>query len=161
MKKNFAYFAALGMTGIAMFSGCSFLDGVTDSPTADTILDAELFSSAANYRDVAKCDLLINKEKSEECKNIVDALLLTDSAVNYEDVSFCKKISLSRYKQACSSMVGSESERTKLMKEQERHAQNIADQASKFIREGNLEGCKTLPDENFRLMCEINIKASQ
>jgi hypothetical protein len=147
-----------GISLIAVFALTACFSEQKEELTTETILDNELLSAAVSYRDVNKCAMIANAEKKAECNEVVNSLGIIDMAVSAEDKSICSQINLPKYKSACVSSVESETERTRIMKEKETYIQGLADKAGKYISEGNLEGCKSLADANYRQMCEAAIQ---
>lgn len=147
-----------GLTLLTLFTLSACNNEKQEELNTETILDNELLSAAVSYRDVNKCAMIVDEGKKVECQEVVAALGIIDMAVNVEDKSLCSQINISRYKSACVSSVESEMERTRIMKEKEAYVQGLADKAGEYISEGDLEGCKSLADANYRQMCEAAIQ---
>ena len=166
MKKNFAYLAAFGLTGLVVLSGCSLSGDNQKSkeyvaPTADTILDDELFSDAIQGRSLLKCNMIADATKKSECTVVIESFKFTYEALAGGDVKLCKKIELPRYRELCELEVKANENAAIDSEKEEARVQGEADKVSELIQKGDLEGCKTLADANFRGMCEANIKATQ
>lgn len=127
------------------------------STEANLAIDSNIYAQATTANELEQCDLIADSTKKDECKDVVEANLLTIEAVKKMDPKLCAEIKLDRSKQNCELMV-----KNNLTQQQEAEKQTmILQDDNKLSHEmaatGKLKNCDKVQDPNFRNQCRLNI----
>ncbi len=155
MKKVLSL-SVLTIALVTLLSGCALLDKILpeeDQVDAETVLNDEYYKLAVEYGDVAKCEMITDGSMTSECLDVVEAMLLTDQARAEMDASLCDAIALPKYADNCKEEVEA------LIAYEEKDAEvsafykTQAELVDSLIKDGNLNGCDQVKDENYKLDC--------
>jgi len=148
---------------LSLFVSCGRSDdqNKTSQPailSADSILDQQIYQSALYAKDASKCADISDAETVEECKNVIESLLLMEKASLTLDKSLCNKIKLKRYKETCLANV---QEGLSAKEEQEKNEQKEIENVE-ISQEATDKGDHTIcdeieDDESMRNTCKLNI----
>ncbi|MFC1616367.1 hypothetical protein ACFL21_04450 [Patescibacteria group bacterium] len=130
---------------------------------ADDLLDQEIYNRALGNKDNSECDKIENNDLKDECKEIVDAIIIKDEAVTKLDASLCEDIELKRYKSDCTDLVNSlikeqkeKEERIELEQSEEQERRNFEQEA---METKNPDLCDKIEDEGQLYTCKFNVIA--
>lgn len=167
MKK----FLAILLLAILAFSGCDLFEKEEEKEEANktinasTILDDESYKWAVEGENVELCENITDADKKDECKKVVQALILTDEAVVEANKSFCADIKLESYKENCEEVVESKLEQQVLEEEKVAELEENNEKAFKIeedaVAKKDANICNDIKDENQKYSCRFNILANQ
>lgn len=128
-----------------------------EQTNADIALDANIYAQATIANNLEQCDLIQNKETKTECKDVVQANLLTMEAREKMDTKLCADIKLERYKENCEFMVNAKVEKADEQKKNQERIITESGLVEKLISEGNIKKCDQLKDPNYLEQCKLQI----
>ncbi|MFH1284011.1 MAG: hypothetical protein ABIH78_00255 [Candidatus Peregrinibacteria bacterium] len=162
MKKTAILIFALA-SALTVLTACSQSEPVT--PSADSILDDQIFTTATGAQDLEKCSEILSSTKKDECKMVVESLNVTDEAVKNVDKSACNAITDERYKDNCINSVEAqlayqnraETYQEDIQKQQEENASI----QSRATAKKDADICNEMKDDNQKYSCRYNVLADQ
>jgi len=163
MKK----FLAILLLATLVLSGCSLFEKketalqATQEVNADSILDNQIYEQAVLNKDAGSCDEVLNAATKEECKKVVDALILTDKAVQKMDDSYCEDIKLERYAKNCEELVEGNIEREEENEKAIEQDENNLEIEQQAVDKGDATLCDGITEESRKNACKYNVLANQ
>lgn len=144
---------------LSLFVACGQSDDSSDTSqtallSADSILDNQIYQGALYAKDGSKCADISDAGTAEECKNVIESLILMDEASLTLDKSLCNKIKLKRYEEECEKTVKSALDR----KEDEEKMYKLSQEASDK-NDANI--CDGIKDEGVKYSCRYNVLANK
>lgn len=129
--------------------------------SADTILDNQILEQAAKLKSLTECEKILTESKKDECKKVVNSLLLTDQAVADASKSTCQKIELARYKENCENLVNQVIIEKEKAEKAAQTAKELLERREtlglKAVEKHDITLCDQIGDKNFREECIFNV----
>jgi len=138
---------------------------VTDVPTQDAILDAEIFTDAVGRNDAALCDEILESAKKDECREVVAYNNITIAAVTAMDSDLCDDIEQDRFKENCDRKVqyaiDQENEYELRIEEVQERIEANLEIETRAISNQDITICNEMDDSNQRASCKFNIVVNE
>lgn len=167
MKK--LYFICATLFLLLVLTGCKFgaetaEKVATDKTDADSILDDSIFDAAVLNHDTEMCDEILDKNKKQECVDVINSDVQTQEAISKKDKKLCKNIVLERYKESCENRVDQavkNEDAEKEAKEEDAKLQaEILSIESEAVKKSDADICDDIQDDNSKYACKYNVLAN-
>jgi proteasome lid subunit RPN8/RPN11 len=163
MKKLLAIF----VLALLAFSACDLFEKEekeNEPPAevnADTILDNQIYEQAVGSNDLETCDRILGETKKEECKDVVNAAVLTQKALEEMDDDVCDGIKLDRYKENCEALIADEENRLELAEKEAKASEEMLAIEQEAVDKGDYKICDKIEDQNKVYICRFNVIANK